>query len=79
MQLIAARTNLVILNDSLHTRIATLEGEVKACKNSETSKHDQLVRELKRDAKGIVSLPWSPRTLDGARNSPIFLTLRRGR
>ena len=65
MQLLTTRTNFAVLNDTLHTRIATLEGEAKACRNSETSQLDQIVKGLKRDARGIMSLPWSPRTLDG--------------
>lgn len=66
MQLLNMRKELSRLNDTLRTRIGALELELKAWKTSERAIMDEQVAALRRDADGILKLPWNPKTLNGA-------------
>lgn len=71
-QLDNARTELAVLNDTLHTRIETLELQVNACRSSEQFMADEVVRTLQRDERGIAKLPWYPKTPFGMRYHHLF-------
>ena len=64
VQYLSAKAEMRLLNETLMARIKTLEQELSICQPGEAFQDAEMVRGLRRDSKGIVTLPWAPKTLE---------------